>query len=249
MSLRAQWIAGALGLALVACGEDRAAALRAEIQRLEAERIEAPAVRKARAEAEEAQLETERLRATLADTRAASGAVAKASSVLTRAAASEQAAAARLREEAAAVLEDAQRELDALPALEARIAEVQARAEIVRRQADLLLQEIRPDDPAWATERRLRTLTEFAERVARENPQDPALVSVAERLRSRRPLPAPGDASPRELAARLRDRMQQVFDLPLPTAPGGVEGSASVSGASPHPRTESARAPREVDLE
>ena len=220
-----------LGLLLAAgCGEpERAASLRKEIAQIETERVGRDAVEKARAELADVE---SRLRAARAALEAEAGrpeGISRQHEALRRKAAAERAHAATLTRERATTLEEAQRALEEAQALDQKIARAQARALWARDQVALLAREIRPEDPAWATGRRLVTLRELVTRLQKEWAGDPVLEAAVAEV---------GSASPeraREIASRLGTRFARIYDLPEGGVAAGPASGAPAAGRSAEP--------------
>lgn len=198
------------------CRNEEVEALRAEIARLREERVERRAVDVAREETaaasaalDERTLQVESLREQLADREAERD----------RMLAAFQAAVARNASLVAGV-EAAAAEAQAAAAegqqLDAEIERARERARYVWSQSDVLARELRPGDPPWATERRVRALAEFLERVQQDHPDDPVVEALADDARALDPR-EPGVATDgAALAARLRERFAAVYELPPP---------------------------------
>ena len=213
--------------AAAACAPDPREALREEVKQLEAARIERSAVDQARGEADaaEAQLAERRREAeAVAAGLAAREAEAKR---LTDEYAAETRRNERLRDEIRAGQERGRAASERGAELAAQVEKARARAAWAREQAQVLARELRPGDPDWATQRRLRALAEFAQRLAAEYSDDPTLASLAASLSAS---PAAGDGAARgaEVAGRIRDHLSAVYALE--EAP-----DASASAAEPAP--------------
>jgi chromosome segregation ATPase len=206
----------ALLLLAAGCPNEKADALRAEIAKLKDERVESSAVEKAKQEAAEAESALAALATQVEDARTEL-AKREAERDQTKAAIdAELARNARLRGEIDAVARRAQERAARGQELDAQIAAVRERATWVRDQAAVLARELRPDDAAWASKRRLDSLAEFSERVAKEYADDPVAAAIAEQpIRSEKPSPDEVRAGA-EQAARLRDRFASVYELPSP---------------------------------
>lgn len=112
--------------------------------------------------------------------------------------------------------------------LEQQITIARARAQTFKDQAAALSRELRPDDPDWARRLRIQTLREFLGEVARTWPGDPVLAGAG-----RSTLPTDEREATRvgaELAARIRDRVSEVYSLGEAAA-----ASEPASVASPPP--------------
>ena len=223
----------ALGLALfaLACTNERAESLRAEIEKAKKERVEVTVVEKAKQESAEAEAALAASRTALEQARADEAKLETERDGQRGALAAEVARNERLRAEIEAIAQRAQAQAARGQDLDAEIAKVKARASWVRDQADVLAREIRPEDPAWATARRLEALREFVAGVASEYPDDPLVADLARApIRAVLAPPTPDQArAAAEQAAKLRDRFAAVFDL----APPGVAASAPAQEAKP----------------
>lgn len=213
---RLAWPMLLLSVALFACKNEREGELRAELARTAEERVEITAIEAARAEADEVAARLDAGRAGLDDARAQ---VAKAEAERDALRSAFDAAVARsgaLQAEVGAVVSRAQEVATRGQRLDEEIERLRARATWARDQAVALAREIRPEDPGWATARRLDALAEFAERIAREYPGDREVVALArEPVRSAEPTPEQArDAASR--AERLRDHFARIYELPAP---------------------------------
>jgi hypothetical protein len=109
---------------------------------------------------------------------------------------------------------------------EIEIARVRART--FKDQAAVLVKEMRPDDPDWAQELRIRSLKEFLDMVGKTWPRDPVLAEVA-----KAELPADPREATRigaERAAQVRDRVSEVYGLADET---GTAGAPAVAAEPP----------------
>jgi len=206
----------ALPLLVAGCANKEADALRAEIAKLKEDRVETTVVEKARQEAIDAESAVEASRVARDEAQAV---IAKLEAVrdATRAANdAEIAHNANVRGQIDAVARRAQQRAARGQELDTQIASVRERATFVRDQAAVLAREIRPEDAAWASKRRLDALAEFAERVAKEYPDDPALADLAHAVVRVEQPDADQVRAAAEQAARLRDRFAAVYELPSP---------------------------------
>lgn len=201
---------------LLACENEREVALRAEIAREAEARVEIAAIEKARAEADEAAVLLAEGRASLDHARAALSKLESERDAARLAFESEVARSGALQAQVQDVVTSAQQAAEQGRRLDAKIEEVRLRATWARDQAASLAREIRVDDPAWATARRLDALAEFADRVAAEYPGDVELAALArDPVRATEPTPEQArDAAFR--AERLRDHFARVYELPAP---------------------------------
>ena len=225
----------ALLLLAAGCPNEKADALRAEIAKLKEERVETTAIEKAKQEAKESEAA---LAATLTQLEDANTEVGKRETERdqTRAAIdAETARNARLRGEIDAVAARAQERAARGQELDAQIAAVRERATWVRDQAAVLARELRPDDVAWASKRRLDSLAEFSERVAKEYADDPVAAEVAQQAVRADAPSAEQVRSGAEQAARLRDRFATVYELPSPEVAKSAEAPAEDAPASDAP--------------
>jgi chromosome segregation ATPase len=201
----------ALALAVLACNDPREAELAQELVALQEARTPKRSFELMRAEAEAGaegvralEGEVEGLRAQVADAKAATAGVEAAyqgevdrNGVLNR---EIEAGQKRLQDAAARQA-----------ALEQEIAIARARAETFQDQAAIFAKELRPEDPEWARNLRIRSLREFLDSVGATWPRDPVLAEAA-----KRPLPSDATEATRvgaELAARIRDRVAEVYGL------------------------------------
>jgi len=206
----------ALPLLVAGCANKEADALRAEIAKLKEDRVETTVVEKARQEAVDAESAVEASRVARDEAQAV---IAKLEAVrdATRAANdAEIAHNAKVRGQIDAIARRAQQRAARGQELDTQIASVRERATFVRDQAAVLAREIRPEDAAWASKRRLDALAEFAERVAKEYPDDPALADLAHAVVRVEQPDADQVRAAAEQAARLRDRFAAVYELPSP---------------------------------
>jgi colicin import membrane protein len=196
------------------CPNEKADALRAEIAKLKEERVEASVIEKAKQDAADAAAALAAARTALEDARSEL-AKREAEREQTRAAIdAETARGAQLRAEIDAVAARAQQRVARGQELDAEIASVRERASWVRDQADVLARELRPDDVAWASKRRLDSLAEFSERVAKEYADDAVAAEIARAaVRSDAPTAEQVRAGAAQ-AAQLRDRFTAVYELP-----------------------------------
>jgi hypothetical protein len=117
----------------------------------------------------------------------------------------------KLNEEIQAAQEALKRAAEKQASLEQEVARQKARAQTFVDQAGVLTRELRPEDPDWAVQLRIRTLEEFLTEVGRAWPRDRVLGDVG-----RRPLPEDAREATRlgaELAAQVRDRVTEVYGL------------------------------------
>ncbi len=228
--MRRAWLVPLLLVpALAACTNERAESLRAELAKLKEERVETTSVDKAReeADAEQAALTARRgdldaARAELANAEAERDAARKAIDAETARNAALQAQNADVEHTAQAAAARGQQ-------LDTDLGRERTRAAAARDQAAVLAREIRPEDPAWATSRRLAALAEFSERLAKEYPGDPEIAALARApIRSEKPTRDQALAASAQAAA-LRDRIESAYELP----PAGPSAAAEPDAAAP----------------
>jgi chromosome segregation ATPase len=207
--------------AALACGNPRADSLRAEIEQARKERVDAKAVEKAKRETTDADAALSASRSELEQARQD---FSKLESDRQRAR-EELAAAGSRNGSLRALIDEVGRRAQERSAkgqdLDAQIAAAKARAGWVRDQAAVLAREIRPEDPAWATTRRLDSLADFVTRVAGEYPDDAVAADLARApIRSAEPSTQQARAAS-EQAARLRDHFASVYELATPAVAAG----------------------------
>jgi hypothetical protein len=220
-----------VALAAVACSDPREAELAQELVALQEARTPKRSFELMRAEAEagaaavrDFEGQRDALRDEVADAQAARAAVETAyqaevdrNGVLNRAI---EVGQQRLRESA-----------ERQAALEQEIALARARAATFKDQAAVLAKELRPEDPDWARTVRIRSLREFLDAVGAAWPRDPVLAEAAKSA-----LPADVSEATRlgaDLAARIRDRVTEVYGLaPKDAAAGAPPAVASEPDAS-----------------
>jgi len=204
-------------LVAVSCTNEKAESLRAEIEKLRKERVEKGTVEKARQESAEAEALLASSRKALEQARSD---LEKQQAELDKARAEMAAEVSRNAELQAQIADTARRAQEQAAQgqeLDAKIARAKARAGWVRDQAAVLAREIRPEDPSWATARRLQSLSEFVEKVRAEFPDDPVVAEIARGVGGAAD-PTPDRArAAAEKAARLRDRFAAVYELPPPS--------------------------------
>jgi hypothetical protein len=220
----------AAGLLAAACRDPREAELVQELAGLQEgrvaktsfDRMMADADRQERAVAQ-AEAELEDLRTEIAHARSEAGA---AEARMQR----EVERNARLNEEIRAGQQRLQEEAARQASLEQEIAIARARAQTFKDQAAVLARELRPEDPEWARRLRVRTLREFLGEVQAAWPGDPVLAGAA-----REPLPADDREAARvgaELAARIRDRVSEVYGLGSDSSEARTPAAAAGPDAS-----------------
>jgi len=211
---------------LFACGPDPSLELKKDIERLKAERVEARAVEKARAELAELEPRIDAARRTNGEKATALPPFERKRDAMKAATAAERARIPELEAEQKRALEGAISALEAAQELDQRIARVRARAGWARDQLGVVLRELRPNDPSWATERRLGTLRELTDRLHKEWSTDPVLAdAAAELVAVGRPEVPPAKA--REVASRISQRFTDIYELSGEPADAPVGGSKS----------------------
>jgi DNA repair exonuclease SbcCD ATPase subunit len=212
--VRAQ-LASLLLVALVSagCTNERAEALRKEIAELHESRVERSAIEAAHREREEAEARLASLRADLEAEREALSGLETEGERLRAALAAEGARNEHVRNRIEEVAEQARQTAARGQELDRRIGQIRQEAGWVCEQADVLARELRPDDPTWATARRLDTLLKFLKDVAERYPDDPVVAELAaEPIDVEQPGPGAAEAGS-ETARRLRDRFSNVYEL------------------------------------
>jgi hypothetical protein len=222
---------------IFACGEpERSAELRKELAQLKTERVERAAVSKAQTEVLELEARLEAMRQQNTERAEALGVLARRRDGLRINAAAERARAVRLVAEGTLALEQTKQAGEAAQELEQRISKAQSRARLARDQVTVFARELRPEDPAWATERRLASLRELVIRLEKEWAGDPVLAEAAAELRAAGPSGTEA-ASASRIAMRLGSRFTAVYDLPRidvagapPETPGPGAGMEEKTG-------------------
>jgi chromosome segregation ATPase len=224
MRLRAALLA-ALALGAAACSDPREAELAQELVALKESRVARSSFERMQKEvaagesavaAFEAELET--LGPQLGESQAAASALEAA---LQREIDRNRALNQEIREGQARLQQASERHA----ALEQEVAIARARTQTFKDQAAALARELRPQDPEWARRLRIQSLREFLGEVRSAWPRDPVLVEAAERE-----LPADEAEATRlgsELAARIRDRVAEVYGLVEPSASAAPPAVAS----------------------
>jgi hypothetical protein len=214
------WLAG--------CGPDRVAEINAEIAKLTAERVEASVVTAARSEADAAEQRLAATQVALEPLRAEGKRLAARKAQLLATVAHEGELTEHARAEIAATQQATAATVAETEKKDGEIVQAQSRAMAVREQAAVLAREIRPGDPPWATERRVKSVTEFLAKVSRDYPDDPIVAELArsgEESTSADSLEAGALAA--EKAARLRDRFTRVYGLDAPEVTAGERAPAA----------------------
>ncbi|HME71555.1 MAG TPA: hypothetical protein VKM54_17040 [Myxococcota bacterium] len=209
---------------LAGCEPDRVAEINAEIEKLTAERVEASVVSAAHSEAEAAEHRLAETRGALDQLREEAKRLGDRRKELEAAVARESELTERARADTATTQQATAAELAETEKKDGEIGLVRASAMGVREQAAVLAREIRPGDPAWATERRVRSVTEFIAKVARNYPDDPVVAELAQPEQSADPVEAAALAA--QKAARLRDRFTRVYNLDTPEVAAGEQAPA-----------------------
>jgi hypothetical protein len=223
-----------LAFALAGCRNEEADALRSELAALAEQRVK-------RETAERAQQELAEVEAARAAREDELAARRSELARLEREVAEIEGRYARTAERYQERVGENGRELADVERMRRRLADWRAEAELAqaeagfaRKQAQVFAREIRPSDPAWATERRLEALRHFLAQTAEAWPDDPVLASLAQAelpaVAGSPGEPAPGRAlAAAALAKRAAERLAEVYGL---EAPAPVD-AASV--ASPPP--------------
>jgi len=227
--MRAVLLLGA-ALAALACNDPREAELVQELGALEESRVAKSSHDRMRAEVQAgeaalAELET-RLGALRPQLEAAEGGLAEVQRAIQREIDRNGALNREIREGQERLQQAAGRQA----ALEQQVVVARARARTFKDQAAALAKELRPDDPDWARRLRIRSLEEFLREVAQAWPRDPVLAEAAGRA-----LPAdPAEATRlgAELAARIRDRVAEVYGLGEGSTAAEAPAVAAGGGAS-----------------
>ena len=213
---------------LIGCGPDRVAEINAEIEKLTAERVEASVVNAARSEADAAQKQLAATQAELEPLRAEGKRLADRKAELLGSVAHEAELTERTRAEIAATQQATAAAVAETEKKDGEIVQARSRALAVREQAAVLAREIRPGDPPWATERRVKSVTEFIAKLSRAYPDDPIVAELAhsgEDSTAGDSLEAGALAA--EKAARLRDRFTRVYGLDTPEVAAGEKAPAA----------------------
>ncbi len=207
---------------LVGCGSDRVAEIHAEIEKLRAERVDASLVSAARSEADAAEQHLAATQAAVAEQQAEGKRLADQKLQLLATVAREAELTEHVRSEIAETQQATALEVAETEKKEGEIVQARSRALAVREQAAVLARELRPGDPPWATERRVKSVREFLAKVSREYPDDPVVADLA---RSGEESATEGSADAgalaAEKAARLRDRFTRVYGLDAPEVAAG----------------------------
>jgi chromosome segregation ATPase len=202
-------ILGLSGALLIACSDDRAQALHAEITKLKGERVPKAQLETGHREADEAEAARE---AAVAGAHEAESAAAAASAEAQKLRGELDHEAARNAELRGAL--DAQSEPLAqlgakVDALDARAVERGRHLALLRDQALALAAALRPDDPAWAEERRLAAVRDFERKLRGELPNEPAVGELARALDAQPSQPQQLEVALRTLAALLDRNSKQ----------------------------------------
>jgi len=213
-----------LCLLALGCEPDRVAEVNAETEKLKAERVEASVVSAARSEGDAAEHRLADAKATLDALQKDAARLGDRKKALDAALAHEGELAERARTDTASTQQATATEQADTEKKDGEIALARSRAMGVREQAAVLAREIRPGDPAWATERRARAVKEFIAKVAREYPEDPVVADLAQPEDTADPVEAGALAA--QKAARLRDRFTRVYNLDTPEVAAGEKAPA-----------------------
>jgi chromosome segregation ATPase len=214
-------LAVAFALCAAACSDPREAELAAELVALQESRVARSSFERMRAEVASGEaavaaleVELEALGPQLGEAEAAVGAIEAALQ-------HEIERNGELNREIRAGQERLKQAAERQATLEQEIAIARARARTFKDQAAAFATELRPEDPQWARRLRIQSLREFLGEVRTAWPRDPVLAEAAQRE-----LPADEDAATRlgaELAARIRDRVAEVYGLGDGEASAGPE--------------------------
>jgi hypothetical protein len=217
----------AAAIALCACSDPREAELAQELVTLQESRTSLLSVQKLAAEVSESE-------AALAGLRAERDALVAEIAGATAAAEEAEAAYGREIERNGALnqaIQEGQRRLQEATAREAALGQeieiARARARTFKDQAAVLVRELRTDDPDWAQDLRIKSLREFLGNVGDTWPGDPVLGEMAKTA-----LPADLREATRvgaERAARVRDRVTEVYGLGEETTAAGPRSAAAES--------------------
>jgi chromosome segregation ATPase len=191
MSFARRGLALALAaLFVVACGEDRATPLKAEIAKLKKERVPVDQLHTAEKEADEGEAQrTEAL--AKADRDEAAVTASKAELERLRAGLqSETDRNAALRAELDARVDANNTEATALDAAETRAGERRRELDTLRDQAKALIKQMRPGDPEWAMLRRYAVITDYSHRASAQLESEPAVIALAALVRQEHAAPA-----------------------------------------------------------
>lgn len=210
---------------LAGCGPDRVAEINAETDKLTAERVEASVVSAARSEAETAEHRLAEVQTLLDQSREEAKQLGDRKAKLEAEIAHENELTEHARADTAATQAATAAQLAETEKKDGEITQARARALGVREQAAVLAREIRPGDPAWATGRRVRSVTEFIAKVARNYPDDPVVAELA-RSDEESADPVEAGALAAQKAARLRDRFTRVYELDAPEVAAGDRAPA-----------------------
>jgi hypothetical protein len=229
--VRAPAAVAILAVAVLACSDPREAELVQELAALQGGRVPKASLERMKEEADAAEVEIDalapELEAVRGETEARQAAVAVLEAAVQREIARNEALNAEIQERQQAL----QKAAEAQTGLELEIAKQKARAQTFVDQAGVLTRELRPDDPDWAVKLRVRTLGEFLKEVGSAWPRDPVLGEVG-----RRELPGDPREATRlgaELAARVRERVSEVYGLGEPAGQGAAAEPAAVAAEPP----------------
>jgi len=213
-------------IVLLACGPDPSPELKKDIERLKAERVEVKAVEKAHSELAELAPKIDAARTANEEKAAALPPLERKRDALKAEGAAERSRIPVLESEQKQALEAAKSAFETAQELDQRIARARARAGWAHDQLGAMLRELRPNDPSWATERRLGTLRELMDRLHKEWSADPVLADAAAELVAvgRPEVPA---AKAREVASRISERFTSIYGLHGEPADAPVGGSKS----------------------
>jgi DNA repair exonuclease SbcCD ATPase subunit len=217
-------------LALAACSDPREAELAQELVALQEARVARSSFERMRTEVEAAEAEIAALEPELGALRAERGEAQAAVGAVEASVQREIARNAALNAEIQAAQQRLQQDTARHAELDEEVSIARARAATFKDQAAVLARELRPDDPDWARRLRVKSLREFLNDVAAAWPGDPVLAEAA-----RSALPADDAEAMRvgaQLAARIRDRVSEVYGLEAAQGASDPPALAAEGGAS-----------------
>jgi predicted nucleic acid-binding Zn-ribbon protein len=179
---------------LVACGEDRATPIRAELAKLKKERVPTEQLDTAKREASESEATRDAAVEQVGRDEAQLAADRAELERLRAALQKESDRNADLRAQLQGRTEPLNAATAQSSALETKVAERRKRLGVLRDQAKALAKAMQPQDPAWAEARRLAALRDFDADVAAQLPAEPAVHALSSAL----------DASPPDRLAIVR---------------------------------------------
>ena len=212
MRRAAAWAcAVALGFGALACSDPREVELVQEMAALQESRVPKTSLERMKVEADAAEARVAELAPQLDAVRGEIEARKGASAALEAGMQREIARNQALNSDIQAAQDSLRQAVEKQASLEQEVARERARAQTFVDQAGVLSRELRPDDPDWALRLRIRTVEEFLHEVGTAWPRDPVLGEVG---RTTFPLDArEATRVGAELAARVRDRVTEVYGL------------------------------------